>query len=89
MLATERLNLRTTAHAKAVIEQASQLMGVSTSNFIIDVAYQRAVEMLNEQQTIRLNADEWARAIDLLEQPPKANAKLQALFDKGYRVANQ
>lgn len=35
------------------------------------------------RQTIALNADEWQQAIELLENPPKPNDKLQALFARG------
>lgn len=88
MQATERIHLRTTPHAKAIIEQASQMMGVSVSNFMVEQAYQKAVELLHSRQIILTN-DEWANAIKLLENPPKANAKMQALCENGYRVIHQ
>lgn len=89
MQATERINLRTTPQAKAIIEQASQMMGVSVSSFMIEQAYQKALELINHNQTIALTADEWQHAIELLDNPPKPNDKLQALFDRGYRVVHQ
>lgn len=89
MQATERINIRATPHAKAIIEQASQMMGVSVSSFMIEQAYQKALELINHSQTIALNADEWQQAIELLDNPPKPNDKLQALFTRGYRVVNQ
>lgn len=88
-LANARLNLRTTPHAKAIIEQASDLMGVSVSNFVIEQAYYKAVEVVENTQRIRLNPTEWENAIKLLDNPPKANANMKALFERGYRAINQ
>lgn len=65
------------------------MMGVSVSSFMIEQAYQKALELINHSQAIALNADEWQQAIELLENPPKPNDKLQALFARGYRVVNQ
>lgn len=84
MQATERINLRTTAHAKALFEQASQSLGVSMSYFILDSAYQRASQTLKEQNQIALSADEWQNAIDRLDSPPSPSPKMQALFDRGF-----
>ena len=88
MLATERISIRTTPHAKSVVEQASQLTGVSMSSFIMDIAYQKAVEMINNQQRITLNSKEWQNAIELLDNPPEPNDKMKALFKRGYQVVD-
>lgn len=84
MQATERIQLRTTPHAKAIIEQASQNMGVSMSYFILDSAYQRASQHIKEQTQIHLTSDEWQRAIDKLNEPATPHKAMQALFDRGF-----
>lgn len=84
MQATERIQLRTTPHAKAMLEQASQTLGVSMSHFILDSAYQKAIETVKDETQIRLTADEWQRAIDKLDEPPTPHNAMQALFDRGF-----
>lgn len=88
MQATERIQLRATPHTKAIIEQASQALGVSVSSFILDCAYQRAIATVKEQTDIVLNAQEWQNAIELLEQPAKPAPAMQALFNRGYRCVD-
>lgn len=59
MQKTNRINLRTTAHAKALIKQASGMMGVSMSYFILQSAYHRATQIIANKQKITLSVDEW------------------------------
>lgn len=76
--ASERLNLRTTAHTKAVIEKASAVAGVSMSSFVIQSAYQHAIELLNDtQQLMQTNILEEETSMlltDLIESLPKATS---------------
>ncbi|OBX83148.1 type II toxin-antitoxin system TacA family antitoxin [Moraxella nonliquefaciens] len=52
MQATERISIRTTPHAKAVIEQASEQMGVSMSHFILTTMYQKSLELLQKGEQV-------------------------------------
>lgn len=85
MQATERIQLRTTPQTKAMLEQASQQLGVSVSYFILDSAYRRAAQTIKETSQIILSADEWQRAIELLDAPSKPNHAMQGLFDRGFK----
>lgn len=89
MLANERINIRTTSQAKATIEKASAITGVSVSSFIVDSAYQKAVETIENSQRIVLSNEEWQNAVNLLENPPEPNDKMKALFKRGYQVADK
>ncbi|MGP1606842.1 MAG: DUF1778 domain-containing protein [Moraxella sp.] len=51
--ATERISLRTTPQAKALIEQTSQQMGVSMSHFILTTMYQKSLELLQASQKLQ------------------------------------
>lgn len=88
MQKADRINLRTTAHAKAVIEQASKIMGVSMSDFILETAYHKAKETIAHEKQITLNANEWEQAIAILDAPPNPHPKMQALFDRGFVNVN-
>lgn len=89
MLANERISIRTTAQAKATIEKASALTGVSVSSFMVDVAYQKALETIENTQRIALTEDEWTTAVALLNNPPKPNDKMSTLFERGYQVIDK
>lgn len=85
MLANERISIRTTTEAKATIERACQLAGVTMNSFIMDNAYQKAIKLLESNRNITLTADEWDRAIGILDNPPEPNEKMKALFERGYK----
>ena len=89
MLANERISIRTTAQAKSAIEKASSLTGVSVSHFMVEVAYQKALETIENSQRIVLADSQWVNAVALLDNPPTPNTKMAALFEQGYKVADQ
>lgn len=89
MQATERISLRTTAHTKAVIEQASRMLGVSVSHFILSTMYEKAQQMLQNEHTWQVNKAEWQTLLDALDNPPPANNKLKDLLKTGEEIANR
>lgn len=88
-LATERINIRTTHHAKAMIEKACQLSGVSMSSFVLSSAYDKAVSLLQDNQRIVLSPAEWQHAVQQLEDNTPPNAEMQALLARGKTLANR
>lgn len=85
-LANERISIRTTNHAKTTIEQACQLAGVSMNSFIMDNAYQKALELLEDNRRIKLSTKEWEKAVQELDTPANPSEKVKALFERGYKV---
>lgn len=79
-LASERINLRTTPEAKNAIEQAAGLMGVSVSNFMVQQAYERALAILEQHQTIIVGNADRDRILDALNHPKPANQALKDLL---------
>lgn len=83
--ASERLNLRTTPHTKAIIEKASNVAGVSIINFVIQTAYQHAVELLNDTQKLKdsevLDTDTNLLLTELLDSLPKASSSSDDVVD--------
>lgn len=75
-----RLDIRTTQQAKETIENAASALGITASAFILECAMQRATQILQQAQTIQLNASESRHFMDLLENPPEPNEKLKRLF---------
>ena len=80
--AIERINLRATREAKQVIEQAAALTGTTLSAFMLQHAYEKALNLIEQQQRITLNAADWERLNQALENPAEANEELMALGEQ-------
>lgn len=80
MQATDRISLRTTPHAKAIIEQASNIMGVSMSHYIITTMYQKSLELLNNTPVWYASDDDKALMNQLLQDTTPPNQALQDLL---------
>lgn len=89
MQATERISLRTTAHTKAVIEQASRMLGVSVSHFILSTMYEKAQQMIQNEHTWQVNESEWKALLAALDNPPPANQALKTLLKTGEDIASR
>lgn len=76
-----RLDIRTTVQAKESIEAAASFLGITTSAFVLQCAMEKATKVLEQAQTIHLNAKEAHLFLACLENPPKPNDKLKKLFE--------
>jgi uncharacterized protein (DUF1778 family) len=79
-LETTRINLRASAEAKALIEQAAALMGTTVSGFMLQNAYDAARKVVIEHDTLRLSQSAFHAFISTCEQTPTPNAALQSLM---------
>lgn len=77
-----RLDVRTTAKAKELIENAAHFLGVTTSAFILSCAMERATQILEQAEAIHLNRAEAKHFLSLLENPALPNENLKRLFKK-------
>ena len=73
-----RINLRTSPEAKALIERAAAIMGSTVSSFMLQNAYEAALRLVAQQDTITLSDRDRDAFLQALEHPPKPN---QALID--------
>lgn len=85
MLATERINIRTTLETKTMIERVCKKLGVSVSSFMAQSAYEKALS-LEQNETIYLNQAEWENALKMLDDEP--SEKMNALLSRGYRAVH-
>ncbi len=85
---TERINLRASAEAKQMIEQAAALSATSVSAFILEHAYSAAVQMLTDHQRIVLSQAEAVRFLDALDNPPAPNEDMSDLLALGDRLVS-
>lgn len=82
---SERIDIRTDAEVKAVIERAAQLRHTSISAYLLDTALEKAKAELHAIETISLRDADRDRFFATLESAPEPNAALKKLFAEGRR----
>lgn len=75
-----RINLRTSADAKALIERAAALMGTTVSSFMLQNAYEAARRVVSEHDTLMLTQRDFEAFAKSMEHPPKPKAALRKLM---------
>ena len=77
-----RINLRTSAEAKAMIERAAALMGTTVSSFMLQNAYEAARRVVSEYDTLMLSQRDFDAFAEAMEHPPKPKAALRKLMTR-------
>ncbi len=80
---SERIDIRTSAEAKAVIERAAALSHSTLSAYLLDAALQKAEEDLSNSETILLREADRVLFFSALDNPPEPNEALRKLFANG------
>jgi uncharacterized protein (DUF1778 family) len=73
----KRMNLRISPEAKAKLVRAAALRNTDLTNFVTQSALREADAVIEAAETVKLSDRDYARIIKLLENPPKANARLR------------
>ena len=76
----EIINLRASKRQKTLIDQAAELLDMSRSEFMLDVARREAEALLLDQHHFTLPEEKFKRFLATLDEPPKENAKLRKLL---------
>ena len=76
---TARINLRTSAEAKALIERAAAYMGTTVSAFMLQNAYEAAKKVVAEHELIMLTHRDFEAFSKALQKPPAPTAALKRL----------
>ena len=74
------INLRAMPAQRDLIDQAASLLGKNRSDFMLEVACDKAQEVLLDQVFFRLNADQFQQFMRRLDAPPQASAGLERLM---------
>lgn len=75
-----RINLRTSAEAKALIERAAALMGTTVSSFMLQNAYEAARRIVTENNTLLMTERDFEAFTASIENPPEPNPALRELM---------
>jgi uncharacterized protein (DUF1778 family) len=72
------MNLRIKPEAKARLVRAAALRNTDLTNFVTQTALREADAVIEAAEVLKLSDRDYGRVLDLLENPPKPNAKLRA-----------
>jgi uncharacterized protein (DUF1778 family) len=74
----ERMNLRVKPDVKARLVRAAALRNTDLTNFVTQTALREADAVIAAAEVLRVSDRDYTRVMELLENPPKPNAKLSA-----------
>jgi uncharacterized protein (DUF1778 family) len=82
----ERISLRVSPQSKLKLERAAAYADKTLTDFVVDVALQKAESVVREHEVITLAPDEWERFQELLLNPPEPNERLRKAFAEHART---
>ena len=74
----KRMNLRVRPEQKATLMRAAALRNTDLTDFVLQPALREAAAIIEAADHLKLSERDSLRVLDLLENPPPANAKLRA-----------
>lgn len=75
---TDRFNIRLPSAQKALIARAAALSNKDMTDFILDKIVPEAEAVVEAAEALAVSRRDFQRIFDLLESPPKPNARLRA-----------
>jgi uncharacterized protein (DUF1778 family) len=85
---SERIGARISPEVYQTLTRAAELTGATLNQFLVQSALKEAQAVIDREQTLRLSRRDCERLLDLLEHPPKPNARLKAA-SKRYQKAKR
>jgi uncharacterized protein (DUF1778 family) len=74
------INLRLSEKVRDLIDTAAAVSGATRTEFVIDSARRRAIDVMLDQRLFALGASEWAAFNRVLDKPPLPNGRLKSLM---------
>jgi uncharacterized protein (DUF1778 family) len=74
----KRVNIRVRPEQKAVLMRAAALRNTDLTDFVLQPALREAAAVIEAADHVEMSERDSQRVLDLLENPPPANAKLRA-----------
>jgi uncharacterized protein (DUF1778 family) len=85
----DRINLRLSRESKRRLARAAAYSDKTLTDFVIDVALQKADAIVRRQEVITLTPAEWQRFQAMLLDPPPPNRRLKRAFAEHARVVRR
>ncbi len=73
----DRIGARVPHEVYETLCRAAELTGATVNQFLVQAALKEAQEVIEREEVIRLSARDWNWLLDLMESPPKPNARLK------------
>ncbi len=77
---SERIDVRTSASVKHLLQQAAQSANKTVSEFMLDSALTAASETLADRRLFLLDDDRWKAFLAALDAPPQSRPRLERLL---------
>ena len=84
----DRIGARVPHEVYETICRAAELSGATVNQFLVQSALKEAQAVIEREEVIRLSPRDWNWLLDLMENPPQPNTKLQSAI-KHYRDTKQ
>lgn len=78
----DRIGARVPHNIYETLRRAAELSGSTVNQFLVQSALKEAQAVIEREQIIRMSARDWDWMLNLLENPPPPNAKLQAAMNR-------
>lgn len=73
----DRIGARVPHDVYETLCRAAEITGATVNQFLVQAALKEAYEVIEREKIIRLSLRDWNWLLDLMENPPKPNAKLK------------
>ena len=84
----DRIGARVPHEVYETLCRAAGLTGATVNQFLVQSALKEAQAVIERQEVVRLSPRGWNWLLDLMENPPRPNARLKAAM-KRYRKAKR
>jgi len=84
----DRIGARVPPEVYETLCRAAELTGATVNQFLVQAALKEAHQVIEREKIIRLSLRDWNWLLDLMDNPPKPNAKLKAALMR-YQKAKQ
>ena len=78
----DRIGARVPHEVYETLCRAAELTGATVNQFLVQAALKEAQAVIEREDVIRLSPYGWNWLLDLLENPPKPNARLKAALKR-------
>jgi uncharacterized protein (DUF1778 family) len=87
-LRPDRIGARVPHEVYQTLCRAAELTGATVNQFLVQAALKEAQQIIEREEVIRLSPRDWNWLLEIMDNPPKPNAKLKAAFAR-YKKAQQ
>lgn len=72
-----RFEARLSPRQRELFERAAAMQGRTLSEFVVSAAIEKAEEVIQTHEVIRLTENDYAQVVELLRDPPEPNEELK------------